>query len=262
MSGQLDGKIAVITGSTQGLGAAVARLFVKEGARVVVSGRKEDKGRALIAELGDAAIFQRADLARVDDCRSLMATALNTFGGVDILINSAADTSRAKLESFTPEFFDAQVAVNLRAPLLLAQAALPSLRERKGVIVNIGSVNAYMGLPNLVIYSATKGALMTASRNMANAFKHARVRVFCLNVGWMETEGEYQVLAREGHTPDFIQREGRKLPSGRLIQPAEVADVCLYLASPRTQVFSGAVIELEQFPIGALDYASGDDPKS
>lgn len=261
MGNELGGKIAVITGSTQGLGAAVARLFVAEGARVVLSGRSRDKGEALAAALGgpSKAVFHPTDLGRVEDCRALVETALTRFGGVDAVINSAADTSRCSLETMTPEFFDSLFAVNLRAPLLITQAALPSLRERKGVVINIGSVNAFMGLPNLLVYSATKGALMTASRNLANALKSARVRVFCLNVGWMETEGERAVLAREGKPADFIETEGRHMPLRRLIQPSEVADVCLFLSSPRTQVFSGAVIDLEQFPLGALSYPTGSE---
>jgi NAD(P)-dependent dehydrogenase (short-subunit alcohol dehydrogenase family) len=137
---------------------------------------------------------------------------------------------------------------------LLAQAALPSLQARTGVIINIGSVNAYVGLPNLLVYSATKGALMTASKNMANALSRSRVRIFCLNVGWMDTEGERDVLAREGLDPGFIEREEKSLPVGRLIAPEEVADVCLFLASEKTAAFSGAVIDLEQFPLGALGY--------
>src|SRR5438309_9978558 len=124
---ELEGKIAIVTGSTQGLGAAIARRFVAEGAKVVLSGRSEDKGRAVAAELGSAAVFQRTDLGRVEDCRALVERALATFGGVDILVNSAADTDRASLESFTPEFFDSVFALNVRAPLVLAQASLPAL---------------------------------------------------------------------------------------------------------------------------------------
>lgn len=256
MKRELEGKVAIVTGSTQGLGAAIARRFVEHGARVVLSGRNEDNGRRLAGELGPAAVFERGDLARVEDCRALVERATAAFGGVDVLVNSAADTSRAGLESFTPDFFDRMFALNVRAPLLLAQAALPSLKERTGTVINIGSVNAYMGAPVLLVYSAAKGALMTASKNMANALQHERVRVFCLNVGWMETEGEHAVLAREGKPADFIERAGKNLPLGRLMQPAEIADWCLFLSQPSTAVFSGAVIDLEQFPFGAPSYPS------
>ena len=254
MPKDLDGKVALITGSTQGLGAAIARRFVAEGGQVVISGRTREHGEAIAAELGAAAIYHRTDLAKVDDCRAVVQAALRAFGGIDVVVNSAATTARSTLENFTPELFDRQFAINVRGPLLVIQSALASLRERGGTVINIGSVNAYLGGSNLLVYSATKGALMTASRNMANALLSPRVRVFCLNVGWMDSDGERAVLAEEGLPPDFIEREGKKMPIGRLLAPAEVAEVCFFLASPRSQAFSGAVIDLEQFPLGALSY--------
>jgi NAD(P)-dependent dehydrogenase (short-subunit alcohol dehydrogenase family) len=252
MTGALNGKVAVVTGSTQGLGAAVAELFVRAGAKVVLSGRSVENGERVRARLGSSAVFVQTDLASVVDCGSLIDAALRHFDGIDILVNSAADTSRSTLDDVTPEFFDRQMAVNVRAPLLLARRAADSLRRRGGVVINVGSVNAAMGEPSLLVYSATKGALQTASRNLANALKFDRVRVYCLNVGWMDTEGERTVLAREGLPPDFIARQGAQWPLGRPLRPTEVAEVCLFLASDRAAPFSGTVIELEQFPTGPL----------
>ena len=248
----LSGKVAVITGGTQGLGAAIGSLFVKEGANVVLGGRSRKKGEALAGRLGTKAVYQETDLARPQDCRALIDAAIRCFDGVDILVNCAADTSRSTVDEFTPEFFDHQIAVNLRAPLILAQRAMPSLRQRGGAILNIGSVNAFMGEPKLLVYAASKGALATATRNLANALKFDRVRVYGLNVGWMDTEGERAVLASLGHPPDFIDRQGAQWPLGRPLRPAEVADVCLFLASGKAAPFSGTVMELEQFPTGAL----------
>jgi NAD(P)-dependent dehydrogenase (short-subunit alcohol dehydrogenase family) len=252
MSGRLEGKVAVVTGSTQGLGAAIARLFVREGARVMLSGRSRDKGAALARELGEAARYHESDLTRVEDCKSLAAAALSVFGGIDVLVNSAADTNRSTVLDFTPEQFDRQFHLNLRAPLLLAQAALPSLQQRKGVVINIGSINAYIGEARLLVYSATKGALETASRNLANALKYTRVRVFCLNVGWMDSDGERAIMAKLGHPPDFLDKAGSSFPNGKLLKPEEVAQACLFLASNDAAAFSGAVLELEQFPVGPL----------
>jgi NAD(P)-dependent dehydrogenase (short-subunit alcohol dehydrogenase family) len=252
MSGELADKVAVVTGSTQGLGAAVARLYAREGAKVVVSGRSRANGDALARELGPAAIYEEGDLSRVEDCKRLIERALSAFGGIDILVNSAADTSRSTVRDFTPEQFDRQLHLNLRAPLLLTQAALPSLKERRGVVINIGSVNAYMGEPRLLVYAATKGALATASRNLANVLKYERVRVFCLNVGWMDTEGERAMMARLGHPPDFLDTSGKRWPLGRQMKPEEVAEACLFFASDRASAWSGAVVELEQFPTGPL----------
>jgi NAD(P)-dependent dehydrogenase (short-subunit alcohol dehydrogenase family) len=252
MSRLLAGKVAVVTGSTQGLGAAIATLYVKEGAKVVLSGRSAKNGAALAKKLGRNALYQETDLVQVADCRRLVDAALRAFGGVDILVNSAVDSSRATVDDFTPEFFDRLFALNLRAPLLLAQYAIGSLRKRRGVIVNIGSVNAFMGEPKLLVYAATKGALQTASRNLAHTLKFDRVRVYCLNVGWMDSEGERTMMKRLGHPADFIDREGKGWPLGRILRPSEVAEVALFLASDKAAAFSGQVIELEQFPTGPL----------
>jgi len=110
-------------------------------------------------------------------------------------------------------------------------------------VINIGSVNAYVGGPNLLVYSATKGALMTASRNMANALQSTRVRVFCLNVGWMDSDGERAVLAEEGMPPDFIEREGKKLLIG-----GDTAATASFQAHRRHGPFEAAIM-----PIGAYD---------
>ena len=159
MSKSLAGKVAVVTGSTQGLGAAIATLYVKEGAKVILSGRSAKNGGALAKKLGKNAVYVESDLVRVDDCRKLVDTAMKRFGGVDILVNNAVDSSRATVDDVTPEFFDRLFALNVRAPLMLSHYAIASLRKRKGVIVNIGSVNAFMGEPRLLVYAATKGAL-------------------------------------------------------------------------------------------------------
>ena len=252
MSKLLAGKVAVVTGSTQGLGAAIATLYVKEGAKVVLTGRSAADGKAVAKRLGRNAIFEETDLVRVDDCRRLIDVALKRFGKVDILVNNAVDATRATVDDVTPEIFDGIFALNLRAPLLLAHHAIKSLRKGRGVIINIGSINAFMGEPRLLVYAASKGALVTASRNLANYLKFDRVRVYCVNCGWMDTEGERAMMKHLGHPADFIDRAGKGWPLGRILKPSEVAEVVLFLASERAAPFSGQVIELEQFPTGTL----------
>ncbi len=252
MAKLLAGKVAVVTGSTQGLGAAIATLYVKEGAKVVLTGRSAADGKAVAKRLGRNAIFEETDLVRVDDCRRLIDVAIKRFGKVDILVNNAVDATRATVDDVTPEIFDGIFALNLRAPLLLAHHAIKSLRKGRGVIINIGSINAFMGEPRLLVYAASKGALVTASRSLANYLKFDRVRVYCVNCGWMDTEGERAMMKHLGHPPDFIDRAGKGWPLGRILKPSEVAEVVLFLASERAAPFSGQVIELEQFPTGTL----------
>lgn len=249
---QLAGKVAVITGSTQGLGAAIAKLFINEGAKVVLTGLSSRDGTALAKKLGRNAAFHQTDLLRVDDCRALVAVAQKRFGGIDILVNNAVDATRTTIDDLTPEACDRIFALNVRAPLLLAQSAIASLRKRQGVIINIGSINAFMGEPSLLVYAASKAAVQTASRNLANYLKFDRVRVYCLNCGWMDTEGERAMMKRLGHADDFLDRQGKAWPLGRILRPSEVAEMVLFLSSSKAAAFSGQVIELEQFPTGAL----------
>lgn len=248
------GKVALVTGSTQGLGAGIARRFAGEGAKLALCGRSEEKGQALKRELeesGTEVHFTSADLSNVDDCRRVVDEAMERFGRIDILVNSAGDTRRSTLENFTPDFFDYQFAVNVKAPLVLAQQALPSLKANDGVMINIGSVNAYMGGTDLLVYSATKGALMTASRNLANALKRERVRVFCLNIGWTDTDGERVIHRDLGRPDDYLDGIAAQRPLGRLLNPKDIAAVCTFLASDEAHAFSGAVIDLEQQPVGS-----------
>jgi NAD(P)-dependent dehydrogenase (short-subunit alcohol dehydrogenase family) len=260
MSKALEGRVALVTGSCIGLGAAIATTLAREGARVVVTGIPEDRGRALAAKLGNDSLFIGADFRDVRQTQALMASVLEKCGGIDILVNNAAVSERGSLEDFSPEYFEKVIGINLRAPLLLSQAALPSLKKRAGVILNVGSVNSYAGWQNLLIYSAAKAGLVTASKNMANALKYTRVRVYCINPGWIDTEGERAQMKKLGHGDDFMEKEGKQLPIGRLILPEEVAEVVLFLVSDKAKAFSGTVIELEQFPIGCLTHPKATEP--
>jgi NAD(P)-dependent dehydrogenase (short-subunit alcohol dehydrogenase family) len=260
MSKTLEGKVALVTGSCIGLGAAIATALAAEGARVAVTGIPVEKGKALAEKLGNGSFFVEGDLRDVKATRNLVAVTLEKCGGIDILVNNAAISERASIEDFTPEQFDAVMHINLRSVLLLAQAALPSLKERTGVILNIGSVNAHVGWQNLLVYSCAKAGIVTASRNMANALKYSRVRVHCINPGWIDTEGERAMMKKLGHPDDFLDQEGKRFPIGRIMKPSEIAAAVLFLVSPQNAAFSGVVVDLEQFPLAALYHPQDTEP--
>jgi NAD(P)-dependent dehydrogenase (short-subunit alcohol dehydrogenase family) len=258
---RFEGKVALVTGATRGIGAFTARRLASEGAKVAVCGRSQDAGEALVHELGGAqhALFIHADLLNPADCAAVIDTTVATFGRLDILVNNAASTARGTIDSTTVAEFDKIMAINVRAPFLLIQRALPTFQAqytREGVggaIINIGSINGYIGGRILMAYSASKGALMTLSKNLANSLSPWHVRVHILNVGWTLTEGELVVKRTEGAPEDWIEQASATRPWGRLLKPEEIAAAVAFLASPEAAVFSGASLDLEQFPIGKLD---------
>jgi NAD(P)-dependent dehydrogenase (short-subunit alcohol dehydrogenase family) len=254
------GKVALVTGATRGIGAAIGRRLASEGAQVALCGRTVADGEALAADLGGAgrAIFVAADLTRPEDCARAVDATVAAFGRLDVLVNNAAWTARGTVETTTVEEFDRMMALNLRAPFLLVQRALPTFKRQHaeqgagGVIVNIASINAYVGLPNLIAYSASKGGLVTLSKNLADGLSPWLVRTHVLNVGWTLTEGEVLVQAAEGAPADWAEEGGKTRPWGRLIKSEEIAAVATFLASDEAAVFSGTAIDLEQFPLARL----------
>src|SRR3984893_16798140 len=193
----LTGKIAVVTGGTQGLGAAIARLFADRGASgIVTCGRAVAKGQAKAQEIQDATgtkvVFVAADLGKIEDCRTVIAKADAEFGRVDVLVNAAAITDRGTIIDTTPELFDKMFNVNVRGPFFLIQESVKLMRSAKvhGTIVNVLSISAHGGQPFITAYCASKGALATLTKNVAFALMRYRIRANGLCIGWMNSEGE------------------------------------------------------------------------
>ena len=255
MTAGLAGRVAVVTGSTSGIGAGIAEHFAAHGARVVVHGRDEQQARQLIARLrggGHDAEYVLADLADVDACRGVVRFAVERFGGVDVLVNNAASTARGYLEDAPVELWDSIMHINLRAPFLCLQEAVQSMKTRGGgSIVNIGSVNAYIGEPKLGPYSVSKGGLMTLTRNAAATLNRYRIRVNQINVGWTLTEGEERVKRLEGHGAEWLDEAVATRPFGRLLLPRDVAIAATYFASDDSALVTGTIMDLEQYPVGA-----------
>ena len=168
-------RIALITGSTSGIGRGIAEHFSELGAKVVVHGLEEDLVRQTADALRKKGREARAiagDLRDADMCRRIVQFTIEQFGGIDVLVNNAATLTRGYLEDVPVEVWDAVLAVNLRAPFLCLQEAVRSMKTRGGgSIVNIGSVNAYIGEPKLGPYSVSKGGLTTLTKNAASALR-------------------------------------------------------------------------------------------
>ena len=249
-------RTALITGGAQGIGAAVARQYLADGfSGVLLVDRNKDKLEATQKRLGkDVEIFA-GDLRDLGTITGSVAEAVKSFGQLDVVVNAAGNTERCGITDTTPEAFDRLFEVNVRAPLFMMQeAAKHMVAAKSGVIINIASMLAYGGPPNLGTYAASKAALMTLSRNAANAFKRDGVRVFCVNLGWAVTDGEHELQTGFHKLPqDWAEQMGKRMPFGRLITADDVAGLCAFLVSPPAQMMTGAVIDYEQMPLGTFD---------
>lgn len=251
----LHGKVFIITGGTQGLGAATARMFAAMGASgLVICGRNADKGTAVAQSIPDTpVVFQQMDLGDVAACRQTVARAISEFGRLDGLVNAGATTARGSWLDTTPELFDEIMAINLKGPFFLMQAALKQMIETgtEGTIVNIASMSGHVGQSFLTPYAISKGAMATMTRNAANAVMRHRIRVNGLNIGWMQSDQEMALHEAQGHGPDWFAARAAELPFGRLLQPEEVARAIAFLSGPQSGLMTGEMVNFDQTIWGA-----------
>ena len=268
----LAGEVAFVTGSGRGLGHAIARRLAELGAAVVVHDRTEDAPAEFgeFADIGGAA----ADVARLghrtctvvgdiaDEARvaAMVAEAERALGPVTLLVNAAGGDIAAKGGKPHPntalgikmEDVRALVDRNLIGTMLMCRAVVPAMIERRqGAVVNILSVNAHGGGANLAAYSASKGALATLTKNVANAVLNDRIRINGIYLGWAETPGEHAIIKSSGQGgDDWLEKAESSQPVGRLIQPDEVARLIGFLASGESGVMTGAMIDFSQHVAG------------
>ncbi|MGI8603061.1 MAG: SDR family oxidoreductase [Verrucomicrobiales bacterium] len=245
---RLKDKAIIVTGSTTGIGEAIARRCVEEGAHVLVHGTNRAAGEKVATELQAPLVI--ADLALPLSADVLVAEAMAAFGKLDGIVNNAAWVVRAAISEVSPELFDKVMAVNCRAPLLLIKAALSQLAQTRGSVVNIGSVNAYCGEEKLLPYSISKGALMTMTRNLGDTLMRDHlVRVNQVNPGWVLTENERRYKQEEGMPEDWPTRLSKLFaPAGRIFTPAEMTEPVIYFLSDASGPVSGQVLDVEQHP--------------
>jgi NAD(P)-dependent dehydrogenase (short-subunit alcohol dehydrogenase family) len=248
---RLKDKVILVTGSTTGIGEGMARIFVREGAKVMIHGRRKEAAQALAAELGEPAAFTLGALEDPEVPSRLIAATVNHFGRIDGLVNNAAAIVRGNIENTDADIFDRTVAIDLKAPFLLIRAALPHFRKQgNGRVLNVGSINGYCGERNQLAYSVCKGGLMTMTRNLADAHGVEGIRVNQLNVGWTLTPNEFALKMKEGLPDDWPNRVSRTLaPSGRLLSPEDIAWAAVYFLSDEAALINGAVLDVEQYPV-------------
>ncbi len=248
---RLKDKVIIVTGSTTGIGKAIAVYCANEGARVVLHGRDHQKGEKAVAEIGkDKAVLYIGDLSDPNTPEALVDTALDSFGRLDGVVNNAAKVVNSDIATTTPAFLHEILTINTVAPLALIQAALSHLSKVQGHVLNIGSVNAYSGEPNLLAYSMSKGALMTMTHNLGDVLmREYGVRVNQINPGWVLTENETIKKQKDGLAEDWYKDLPKiYAPGGRILRPEEIAAAAIYWLGDESGPVSGQVFELEQYP--------------
>lgn len=231
---KLDGRIAIVTGASRGIGRAIALAFAHEGARVVVTGRDTGALNALVDELGDAAHAVPADLAAPGAPNAIVAAAVSRFGGVDLLINNAGAIHPARdLVDFDPEDWRKVIEVNLVAPAMLIRASVPAMRTAgRGHIINISSIGGRKGGRGRSAYRASKAALINLTESMAAELAGHGIQVNCICPGTVDTEGYRDLMASRGRPP-----------AARAMRPEEIAEVALFLATNDSSAITGTAID-------------------
>ena len=249
---RLKDKVIAITGSTTGIGKAIALRCVQEGAKVVIHGLEEAWGKAVVEEFGNEnAVLHIEDLVGEGAPERLIQKAIKAYGKLDGLVNNAAMVVSSNIMDTDKAFLEKVFAINTIAPFLLIQAALPHLTSSRGAVLNIGSVNAWSGEPNLLAYSISKGGLMTMTRNLGDTlFREHGIKVNQINPGWVLTETEIQRKKDHGLSDTWYEGlPGMYAPAGRIILPKEIAAAAIFWLADESGPVSGQVMELEQYPL-------------
>ncbi|HBP60592.1 MAG TPA: short-chain dehydrogenase [Alphaproteobacteria bacterium] len=249
----------LISGGTQGLGFAVAECMIRQGcSKITITGRNTERGEAAAEALraaGADCLFVTCDVAKVEDCETAVAMAIDHHGLVNGLVNCAADTSRGSLVDTTPELWARHMDINLRGPFLLMQGVVRHLLEtgRRGSMVNILSTSAHVGQSFLTPYATSKGGLQTLTLNAANAYRSDLIRCNAVAPGWMDTPGEDVVQKKFHDAPDdWLEKAEAELPMGQLVKTHQIAPLIAYLLSPDSGIITGSVINYDQHIIGAV----------
>jgi 3-oxoacyl-[acyl-carrier protein] reductase len=237
---KLAGKVAVVTGASKGIGAAIAKQLAAEGASVVVNYSSSKAGAAkVVAEISDAggkAVAVQADMTNKADIERLFAETRNVFGRLDILVNNAGIYGFAPLETVTEELFHKQFNLNVLGPILASQAAARLFDAAGGSIINISSVVSTLGFPNASVYSGTKGAVDAITRSLAKELGPRGIRVNAINPGMVETEGTQAAGIAASEMRKQIEAQ---TPLGRIGQPQDIAGLAVFLASSDSSWITG-----------------------
>jgi len=248
MAMKLKDKVAIVTGSSKGIGEGIARVFSREGAKVAVVCRTEEAGRIMADELGAAenrAIFIKTDVTSSESIQNMIQTTVRTFGQIDILVNNAGYHIAKNVEETSEKEWEFIINTNLRSTFLCSKYAIPFLRKTKGNIINISSMVGLVGQPNAGAYSATKGGQISMSKGMAIDFAPDGIRVNVICPGWIQTP-----LVEDWFSQQKDPEASRKYiygqhPLGRIGTSEECGEAALYLASAEAGFVTGITLNID-----------------
>ena len=237
---KLAGKVAVVTGASKGIGAAIAKQLAAEGAAVVINYASSKTGAdTVVREItsdGGKAVAAQGDMSKKADIERVFAEAKRAFDSIDILVNNAGIYEFAPIENVTEDHFHKQFNLNVLGPLLATQAAVKLFGPSGGSIVNISSVVSTMSVPNAAVYSATKGAVDALTRSLAKELGPRKIRVNAINPGMVETEGVHTAGIAGSEMQKNVEAQ---TPLGRIGQPRDIAGAAVFLASSDSAWITG-----------------------
>ena len=246
---KLAGKVAIITGAGTGIGRACAELFAREGAAVVLAGRRREPLEEVVAAIeksGGRALAQMCDVTREAEVKALVARSVDTFGGLHLLVNNAAYWMAGTIEETSVEDWERMMETNLKGVFLLVKHALPALRQAVGgSIVNIGSVLGLVGMKRRVAYATSKGGLVLLTKSLALDHAQDKIRVNCICPSLVDTPMGQESLTGAGDAAAERARRLAQIPLGRAGTPDDVARLALFLASEDSSWITGAAIALD-----------------
>ena len=245
---KLEGKVALVTGGSDGIGKAIARTFAKEGAKVVVASRNEAKGKKALAELkglGEATYFE-VDVSKSDQVRKMVDDTIRRYGRIDILVNNAAICPPGDVLTTTEAIWDEVIDVNLKGIFLCCKNVIPHMQANGGgTIVNIGSINSLMAMENEAAYDASKGGVLMLTKAMALDFAKSNIRVNCICPGAIETPMLKASLETAKNPQAARESLVQKHPLRRTGTPNEIAQAALFLATDDSSFITGATIPVD-----------------
>ena len=246
---KLDGKVAMITGGGSGLGRAIAQLFSKEGAHVVVVDVDRNGGETtvkMLKEVGGNALFAEADVSKSSEVEEVVRVAVRRYGKIDVLVNNAGIFLGGSVVEASEEAWDKVIGVNLKGVFLCSKYVLPEMfRAGGGVIVNIASVLGLVGSEGEAAYCASKGGVVALTKAMALDFARRNIRVNCVCPGSILTPLLETFFVNTGDYEGALARNSAKIPIGRVAKPEEIASLALYLASDESSYVTGSVFPVD-----------------